>query len=567
MRKGARTLMMSAILGLTGCQSSNPKADLILHNGVIHTVDESSPRAEAVAIAGDTIIFVGTNQDADAYRGAETRVIDLQGKTVVPGFIDSHFHFQGVGKREYDLNLDGCTSLDEFLSRLKKWAAKKSAGDWITGRGWMEEDWPVKKFPTRRELDAAVSDRPVYLNRADGHMAVVNSKALQIAGVTRATANPPGGEILKDDKGEPNGLLVDKAMALVSNHFPTSSKEMQEKYALAANARALSYGLTTIHDAGSNWPVIDLWKSLYEQGKLQVRIYGFVRGPGEAADNLLADGPQIGFFDNHLTIRGIKITIDGALGSRGAALLEKYSDENTGGLLIYQDEEIYPTIKAATENGIQMAIHAIGDAANRKVLDLYERALQEAPPAARKISDPRHRIEHAQIVHVDDQPRFKTLGIIPSMQPSHAIGDLHFAVRRLGLERMREGYAWRNFIDQGCIIPGGSDAPVEEGNPMIEFYAACVRKDTTGFSTEGWHPEMKMTRDEALRSLTLWGAYAAFEENLKGSITMGKLADAVVLDQDLMKAPDETLHRIQVLMTIAGGTIVYDKTGTAPGAN
>jgi len=567
MRTVARVFMAGVIIGEMGCQSSKQPVDLILQNGVVYTVDENHPLAEAVAIAGDTIIFAGTNHDVDAYRGDATRVIDLQGKTVVPGFIDSHYHFQGVGKREYDLNLDGCTSLDEFLSRLKNWAAKKSSGEWVTGRGWMEEDWPVKQFPTRRELDAVVADLPVYLNRADGHMAVVNSKALQMAGVTRATPNPQGGEILKGEKGEPNGLLVDKAMELVSNHIPTSSREMQEKYALAANARALSYGVTTIHDAGSKLDIIEIWKTLYAQGKMQVRIYEFARWPGQAVDRLLTDGPEIGLFDNHLTIRGIKITIDGALGSRGAALLEKYSDENTSGLLIYKDEEIYPTIKAATEKGIQMAIHAIGDAANRKVLDLYERALNEVPPNARKISDPRHRIEHAQIVHADDVPRFKSLGIIPSMQPSHAIGDLHFAVRRLGLERMHEGYAWRNFIDQGCMIPGGSDAPVEEGNPMIEFYAACVRKDTTGFSADGWHPEMKMTRDEALRSLTLWGAYAAFEENLKGSISKGKLADLAVLDQDLMNAPEETLHRVQVLMTIVGGKVVYDKTGVAPDAD
>jgi hypothetical protein len=555
---------MFVVLGLSGCEKQPVPADLIFSNGVIYTVDDRQPRAEAVAISEDKIVFVGSNQEAEAWRGPSTRHINLQGKTVVPGFIDSHYHFQGVGKREHDLNLDGCKSLEEFLSRLKNWAAKKAAEEWVTGRGWMEEDWPVKEFPTRRELDAAVADLPVYLTRADGHMAVVNSKALQIANVDRATANPQGGEILKDKKGEPKGLLVDKAMELVNRHIPTTSREMQEKYALAANARALSYGLTTIHDAGSRLDTIEVWKSLYAQGKLNVRIYEFARWPGEAVDRLLAEGPQIGLFNNHLTIRGIKVTIDGALGSRGAALLEKYSDENTLGLLIYKDEQIYPTIKAATEKGIQMAIHAIGDAANRKVLDLYERALQEVPLEARKSRDPRHRLEHAQIVHPDDLPRFKALGVIPSMQPSHAIGDLHFAVRRLGLERMREGYAWRNFIDQGCMIAGGSDAPVEEGNPMIEFYAACARKDTTGFSAQGWHPELRMNRDEALRCLTLWGAYAAFEEDIKGSISAGKLADLVVLNDDLMTAPEDKLHRIQVLMTIIGGDIAYQQDRNVP---
>ena len=565
MRIRVGVLVMSTMVGLTGCQTSKQSADLILRNGIIHTVDENNPRAEAVAIAGDRIVFVGANREVEAYRGPTTRAIDLQGKTVVPGFIDSHYHFQGVGKREYDLNLDGCKSMEEFLSRIKNWAAKKQSNEWVAGRGWMEEDWPGKQFPTRRDLDAVVADLPVYLTRADGHMAVVNSKALQIANVDRTTANPQGGEILKDSKAEPNGLLIDKAMDLVNRHIPTSSRELQEKHALAADTRALAYGLTTIHDAGSDWQTIDLWKRLYEQDKLQIRIYEFVRGPGEAIERLLNEGSQIGLFNNHLTIRGIKISIDGALGSRGAALLEKYSDEATMGLFLYKDEEVYPTIKTATQKGIQVAIHAIGDAANRKVLDLYERALNEVAAAARKIGEPRHRIEHSQIVHADDLPRFKKLGIIPSMQPSHAIGDLHFATRRLGMDRMYEAYAWRTFIDQGCMIAGGSDAPVEEGNPLIEFYAACVRKDTTGFSADGWHPEMKMTREQALRSLTLWGAYAAFEENLKGSVATGKLADLVVLDQDLMAAPEEILHRIQVLMTVVGGNVVYEKADSATG--
>ncbi|NIR50157.1 amidohydrolase family protein, partial [candidate division KSB1 bacterium] len=280
---------------------------------------------------------------------------------------------------------------------------------------------------------------------------------------------------------------------------------------------------------------------------------------GEDAQRLLEEGPQIGLYENRLSVRGIKISQDGALGSRGAALLEPYSDADTKGLLLYKDEEIYPVIKQALENGVQMAIHAIGDRANRNVLDLYELAFNEVPIENRPVHPPRFRIEHAQIVALNDMPRFCELGVIPSMQPSHAIGDLHFAVRRLGLERMTEGYAWRTFIDHGCYIPGGSDAPVEEGNPMIEFYAACVRKDTTRFSAKGWHPELKMTREEALKSLTIWGAKAAFEEDLMGSIEPGKLADLVVLDRDLMMAPEEELFRINVVMTMIGGEVVYEK--------
>jgi hypothetical protein len=423
----------------------------------------------------------------------------------------------------------------------------------------MEEDWPVKQFPTRAELDRVVPNLPVYLNRADGHMAVVNSKALEMAGITASTPNPPGGEILKDAQGRPNGLLVDKAMGLVTKHIPSSSPEMQEKFALKANEVALAYGLTTIHDAGSNWETISLWKRLYGEGKMQVRIYEFVRGPGDDVDTLLQNGAQIGLFDNHLTIRGIKISIDGALGSRGAKLLENYADDNTAGLFLWQDDQVYPTIKAATKKGLQVAIHAIGDAANRKVLDLYERAFNEVPAAQRKISDPRFRIEHAQIVDPADIPRFKQLGVIPSMEASHAIGDLHFAVRRLGLDRLAGAYAWRTFIDQGNYIAGGSDAPVEEGNPMIEFYASVARRDTTGFAAEGWHPELRMTRAEALKSLTIWGAMAAFEEDLKGSLTPGKLADLVVLDRDLMTAPEDELFRIKVLMTMVGGKLVFQE--------
>ncbi|MDZ7269163.1 MAG: amidohydrolase [candidate division KSB1 bacterium] len=544
---------------MISCETQQQAADLVLKNGTILTVDANNTIAQAVAVNGNRITFVGSNQAVERLIGSKTRVIDLHGRTVVPGLIDSHYHFQGVGKREFDLNLDGCTSLIEFLKRLENWAASKPGEEWITGRGWMEEDWPVKQFPTRHDLDRVVPDRPVCLNRADGHMAVVNSRALAIAGIDAATPDPAGGEILKDESGKPNGLLVDRAMALVTKHIPTHSREMQERYAITANNVALAYGLTTVHDAGSGWETINLWKSQYRQGRLKVRLYAFVRGPGADADSLLQRGPEIGLFDHHLTIRGVKISADGALGSRGAALLEKYADDNSQGLFLFKDEEIYPVVKAATERGVQMAIHAIGDAANRKVLTFYEKALAEVPIATRKVAEPRHRIEHAQIVADDDLPRFARLGVLPVMQASHAIGDLHFAVRRLGLTRLRGAYAWRTLIDSGCRIAGGSDAPVEEGNPMIEFYAAVVRKDTTGFSGEGWHPELRMTRLEALKSLTIWGAYAAFEEDLKGTIEVGKLADFAVLDQDPITAPEASLFRIKNMMTIVGGEIVYDR--------
>lgn len=552
-------LLASLQLLLLACVAKQEPADLVLRGGVIHTVDANHRTVEAVAVKGDRIVLAGTNAEAEKMIGPNTRVIELNGKTVVPGLIDSHYHFQGVGKRAYDLNLDGATSLEDFQTRIKNWAANKAPGEWLLGRGWMEEDWPTKNFPTRVELDAVVSDRPVYLNRADGHMAVVNSKALELAGIAGSTPNPPGGEILKDKNGAPNGLLVDNAMSLMARHIPTNSREVQEGYALKANEVSLAYGWTTIHDAGSDWETIALWKALYEQNKLKIRIYEFVRGPSANVDTLFGRGPEIGLFNHRLTIRGIKISVDGALGSRGAALLEKYADENTTGLFLHADENVYPIVKAATEKGFQMAIHAIGDAANRKALDFYERAASEVAMESRAIRAPRHRIEHAQIVHPSDLPRFKKLGVIPSMEASHAIGDLHFAPRRLGDERLVGAYAWHTLLDDGNIIAGGSDAPVEEGNPMIEFYASVARKDTTGFSAGNWHEELKMTRLEALKSLTIWGAYAAFEEELKGSIEAGKLADFAVLDHDLMTAPEESLFRIQNVMTIVSGEVVYQR--------
>ena len=558
-------LLMFLCLAFSACKPQHEFADLVLRNGTIYTVDKNFSIVQAVAVIGDRIVTAGSNEEVSAYLGPGTRVIDLNGRTVVPGLIDSHYHFQSVGKRAYDLDLDGCTSLEDFQARLKNWSAGKAAGDWITGRGWMEEDWPTKRFPTRIELDAVIAHLPVYLNRADGHMAVVNSKALQLAGITADTPHPPGGEILKDNNGAPNGLLVDRAMALVTTLIPTGTREWQEKHARKANEVALAYGWTTIHDAGSKWETIGLWQEMYRRGELQIRIYGMVRGPGAEVDTLLQRGPQIGLCDDHLTVRCIKISADGALGSRGAALLDKYSDAEAKGLFLFTDREVYPVVKAATAQGIQMAIHAIGDAANRKALDFYEQAQNEVPESQRKIREPRHRIEHAQIVHAGDLPRFKKLGVIPSMQPSHAIGDLHFAPRRLGPERLHGAYAWRTLLDSGCLIAAGSDAPVEEGDPMIEFYAAVARRDTLGFAGPDWHAEMKMSRQEALRSLTIWGAHAAFEEDSKGSIEPGKLADFTVLDGDPMTAPEEGLFRIRNTMTIVGGKIVFERTPLAAG--
>ncbi len=530
------------------------KADFLFKNGKIYTVDEKMTVVSAIVIQGNKIIAVGDESELEQYIDAETKVIDLQGKAVVPGLIDSHYHFTGVGKREYELNLDGTISLKDFLNKVKAEVESKSQGEWITGRGWIEEDWPSKKFPTRYDLDKVAPNNPVILRRADGHAAVVNSLALKLASIDETTPNPQGGKIIRDKKGTAVGLILDKAMQLVRKHAPSDdTPEMISQYALKANEVALKYGLTKINDMGVDFQETDVYKNLYKHNKLKIRIAAFIYGPGDNAQTLLENGAERGLFDNKLSIAGIKISQDGALGSRGAALVEPYSDADTKGLLMHNDDQIYPVIKQAAENGIQIAIHAIGDAANKNILDLYEKAANEVG----NISDKRFRIEHSQIVQLDDILRFKHLGVIPSMQPSHAIGDLHFAVRRLGMDRMAEGYAWRKFLDQGNFIPSGSDAPVEEGNPMIEFYAAVARKDTTGFSGAGWFPEYRMTREEALKSLTIWGAQASFSEEFIGSLEPGKYADLVVLEQDLMTAPESELFKIKVLMTMIAGEMVY----------
>jgi predicted amidohydrolase YtcJ len=539
------------------------EADLILVNGTIYTVDESQPKAEALAVAGDRILAVGSRSEIDKLRGPGTQVIDLQGKTVLPGLIDSHYHFMGVGRLSFTLNLDGTKSLEDLLARLEDAVKKRKPGEWITGRGWIEEDWPSKAFPTRWDLDKVAPRNPVYLTRADGHAGVANSEAIRIAGVTAETVDPPGGKIVKDpDTGEPTGMFVDRAQGLIRKYIKDAEIPAEE-VAKAAARTTLSWGLTTIHSAGEGWDTIDVYRSLFEEGELPVRIYSMVYGPGEGAERLLDNGAEVGLYDNRLTVRSIKVVADGALGSRGAALLEPYSDEpNSTGLLMYDEAKLMPMLKQALEKGIQVNTHAIGDKANRFILDVYEKAFAAVLPPKRKVGEPRWRIEHAQIIHPDDIPRFAKLGVIPSMQPSHAIGDLHFAPRRLGLNRLKGAYAWRSLLDTGIHIAGGSDAPVESPNPFIDLYAAVVRKDTTGFATDGWHLEERVSRLEALKMFTIWAAEAAFEEEIKGSLTPGKLADLVVISDDFMTMPEEELFRIQVLMTMVGGQIVYTKEGS-----
>ncbi|HZJ44523.1 MAG TPA: amidohydrolase [Pyrinomonadaceae bacterium] len=549
------------LLSISPVRQQVATADLLFKNGNVYTANDQLPTAQAIAVKGDRIVFVGSNADAQKFVGKDTKVIDLQGKTVLPGFTDAHQHLSGVGFREMTLNLEGSTSLEDLLAKLKARVDQAKPGEWVTGRGWIETHWQPPVFPTRWDLDKVSPNNPVILGRADGHGAVANSAALKIAGVDKTTPNPFGGEISKDKKsGEPNGMLLDAAQGLVRRKEPGTTRADAERAVVLGAKRDVSLGWTQIQDAGGSYDEVEIFKKLYAAGSVKLRIYKAVYGPGPNANRLIKDGPIVGEFQNRLTVRTIKVVSDGALGSRGAALLAPYSDAaDTSGFLTVKAEDLRPMLVEALKQGIQVETHAIGDKANRFILDEYETALKSVPESNRKVSVPRWRVEHAQIVNPVDIPRFVKLGIIPSMQPSHAIGDLFFAPSRLGIDRLKGAYAWESFIKSGVIVPGGSDAPVERGEPMIEFYAAVARKDQKGFSTDGWHPEEAVTREQALKMFTIWPAYAAFEESLRGSIEPGKLADLTILSADIMKIPELDILKTQCAMTVINGEIVYEQ--------
>jgi predicted amidohydrolase YtcJ len=554
--------LLVALSLITVSLGANPRAaeqaDTVFISGNVYTVNERQPHAEAIAVKAGKIIFVGSNKDAKAFQDKNTRVVDLKGNTVVPGMTDSHYHLSGVGEREMTLNLEGISSLEEFLAKVKERVERAKPGEWITGRGWIESHWKPPVFPTRWDLDKVSPDNPVVLGRADGHGVIVNSAALKLASVDKNTPSPFGGEIMKDKQtGEPNGMLLDAAQGLVRRYIPASSQSDAEQAILLGVKRSLGLGWCEIQDAGGTYGDVSLMRKLYGEGKIKLRIYKAVHGPTPASAKLLNDGSSVGEFDNRFTLRTIKVVFDGALGSKGAALLEKYSDYDTAGFLTHKEEELLPMFIEALKRGIQVETHAIGDRANRVILDLYEKAFNAVPPDQRKIRDPRWRVEHAQIVNPVDIPRFAKLGVIPSMQPSHAIGDLFFAPSRLGMKRLEGAYAWQSFINSGSIIAGGSDAPVERGEPMIEFYAAVSRKSLSGSSGEGWHPEQAVSREQALKMFTIWAAYAAFEERVKGSIEVGKLADLTVLSADIMKIPEREILKTRCLMTVVGGELVF----------
>ncbi|PYK61697.1 MAG: amidohydrolase [Verrucomicrobia bacterium] len=546
------------LLFVSGISADAETAETIFINGNVYTGNEKQPHAEAIAVHRDRIIFVGTNADAEKFRGDKTHIVDLAGKTVTPGFTDSHCHIFGIGEREMTLNLEGTNTREDFLAKVKERVEQTERDKWITGRGWIETFWKPPQFPTRADLDKIAPDNPVFLTRADGHAAVANSVALKIAKIDNDTPDPFGGQILQT-KHEPNGMLLDNAMELVEKNIPKPTEAEREQALLTGIEREIKLGWCEIQNAGSELSDQEIIGRAYTAGKVRLRMINAAFGPGEAANALLKNGAALNAFDHRFTQRTIKVIFDGALGSRGAALLAPYSDKaDSSGFLTQKPEELRPMFEEALRRGIQVETHAIGDRANRLILDLYEQAFKAVPPGERKIQEPRWRVEHAQILSEQDIPRFAKLGVIASMQPSHAISDLFFAPSRLGMERLAGAYAWNSLIKSGAIICGGSDAPVERGEPMIEFYAAVARKSIKGESGEGWHPEQAVPREQALRMFTINAAYAAFEENDKGSIEVGKLADFTVLSADIMKIPAPEILKTRCEMTVIGGESIFE---------
>jgi predicted amidohydrolase YtcJ len=541
-----------------------PPADLVLTNGRIITVEDGQSEAEAIAIGKDKIQAIGSAADIKTMIGPSTQVIDLQGQLAIPGFIESHGHFSGVGGAQLQLNLMNVESWDKILMMVAEAVSRAKPGEWIYGRGWHQEKWTarpqpnVEGFPTHASLDKVSPNNPVLLTHASGHAAFANAKAMELSGIRRPTESPAGGEILRDANGDATGLLRERAQGLIKRGAgappPTPAESLaRERRALElASTEVLSKGITTFQDAGSDLATIDRMKGMIDDGKIGVRLWVMIRQSNETIAAKLAQYRMIGYGNGHLTVRAIKKSIDGALGPRGAWLLAPYSDRpSSSGLETTKVAEIEETAKLALQHGYQLAVHAIGDRANRETLDIFERAFKANP--AKK--DLRWRIEHAQHISAQDIPRFGKLGVIASMQGIHCTSDAPYVLERLGPQRAQEGaYVWQKLMKTGAIVANGTDAPVEDVDPIASYYASVSRKLPDG---RVFYPDQRMSRMEALKSYTINGAYAGFEEENRGSLKPGKYADITVLSKDILRIPEEEIPSAKVAYTIVGGKVAY----------
>ena len=546
---------------IVGCGSSVEPVDVVLHNGKIITVDELHPEVQALGIRGDQIVVVGTNEEVDAYIGETTEVIDLEGQLAVPGFIESHGHFLGVGNAQMQLSLMDVQNWEEIVAMVAAAVEEAQPGQLIRGRGWHQEKWNplpernVEGFPLHDQLSEVSPNNPVLLTHASGHATFANARAMEMSGITSATPNPDGGEILRDARGNPIGVFRETASRLLRGASADATPPDPRRQAELAVQEALAKGITSFQDAGSSFETVDLLKNMVDDGSLGIRLWVMLRESNEALAARGKDYRMIGYGDNRLTVRAIKRSIDGALGSRGAWLLEPYSDspESTG-LNTTTPESISETAAWAIDNDFQLCVHAIGDRANRETLDLYQRTFEANPDK----TDLRWRDEHTQHLHPDDIPRFAELGVIASMQGVHCTSDGPYVVARLGEQRAAEGaYVWKSLIETGAVVANGTDAPVEDVSPIASYYATVSRRLADG---SVFFPEQRLSRLEALKTYTINAAFAAFEEDIKGSLTVGKLADITVLSKDVMTIPEDEISSTEVAHTIVGGRVMYSRT-------
>jgi predicted amidohydrolase YtcJ len=566
---GSRLAVWVAVSAAFACSACGPRvepADLILTNGRVATVDPDKPVAEAVAVRGDRIEAVGTSRDIKAYIGQKTEVIDLAGRFAMPGFIESHAHFTGVGAAKMQLELMKTRNWDEIVAMVAEAAKRAKPGEWIVGRGWHQEKWDrkplqaVEGFPTHDLLSRAAPDNPVILTHASGHATMANAKAMELAGIARKTPNPPGGQIVRDAKGNATGVFKETASGLIRKPYAGARAARTAEQASAdadrevelADREFLSKGITTVHDAGASFATIDRYKRFAEGGRLGVRLYVMVEEDDAADAAQLKKYRMIGAANHHLTVRAIKAYMDGALGSRGAWLLEPYTDlPSSTGLNVRPLDQLAETARRAIENDYQLCIHAIGDRANRETLNLYESTFKAHPDK----QGVRWRVEHAQHIAAPDIARFGQLGVIASMQGIHCTSDAPYVLARLGPLRAEEdAYVWQKLMKSGAVVANGTDAPVEDVDPLPGYYALVTRKQKSG---EVFFGDQRMTRDEALKAYTLNGAYAGFEEGLKGQLKPGRLADITVLSADITQVPEEEIQKARVAYTIVGGKIAY----------
>ena len=530
------------------------QADLVLVGGAITTMDPQRPQASAIAVRGERIVAIGGDADVRGWMGPDTRVVQLRGRSVTPGLTDTHAHLAGLGDALESVSLRGARSAAEAAERAAQAAAKLPAGEWLRGRGWDQNLWSDKKFPTRETLDKALGDRPVALERVDGHALWASSKALALAGIDRSTQDPKGGRILRDAGGNPSGVLIDAAMSLVEAKIPATTPEVRVRRILAGAGAAVAAGLTCVHEMGIDDATVDVYRNLADEDRLPLRVYAFVSGTPAVAESLKRrvaevdrDGTQM------FVLRGIKMYADGALGSRGARLLANYSDDpDNQGLWVTAPADLRRAVEASVAAGWQPAVHAIGDAAVREVLDAFKAAQSTRPGA-----DLRLRVEHAQVVSPADLPRFAQLKVIASMQPTHATSDMPWAEARVGPERVRGAYAWRTLLASGAHVAFGSDFPVEEVAPLLGLYSAVTRQDSQGQPAGGWLPDERLSLEQAIRAFTVEAAYAGFAERERGMLKEGMVADLTVFDRPLRG--DRSLLETAVDYTIVGGEVVFER--------